>query len=216
MKIFLFITLTAGLSGCASLLLPGLRSADAAAPLNLSNLKNQKDRPYGEIEKELTRGNVATGHYKIESTLWVDSLIEAEETQRGRKQMDDQEKTDKKIADLKAVYTKDKTCFNISVQTYSIDTAKFEYWTAKLEDHEGNKHEVTFTNTDGVESVPTSIYSRHDVWRWLNVSQACGPKLPLEKGIKLHLISTLMNDAPVTTLEWQAPRPAENKVASQK
>jgi len=157
-----------------------------------------------KIKKDLTRGNNhLTEGYEVEATLITKSLIESEENEKGRKNMDSSVKIKSEIDKLLEIFVKKQTCFRVSVHTYSIEKAQFKYWRAKLKSPDGKLQELKFYNVSGVESVPTT-YKDWNGRTWHNISSACtSKKINLLKNFSVFFLPQLnQTKDPNSELVW--------------
>lgn len=160
----------------------------------LSNqlIPNEK---YDDLKKKLSVGvNNVTAGYSAEVTLLTESLLTAEATEKGKKNMDSEQVTQKNIKEQLELFTKDKTCFSFSIHTYSLPEAKFSNWVGKLKDSGETLKEITFNNTTGVQSVPSTYQDIHGR-NWHNFSFGCTSKIEASKGFKVYLIPQLKTNA---------------------
>ncbi len=186
MKIIIQIISIVVLAGCAS--------APSSRIVNKQILSGaESSMSANKLEDTLTTGinNVSAG-YSAEATLITDSLITAQESERGKKNLDTTESINKKIKTNQELFTKNQTCFSVNIHTYSLEAAKFSNWVAKVKI--GDKIlEYQFANTKGVYSVP-STYSDMNGRNWHNSSYLCGQKLSLGENITLVLIPQFRSD----------------------
>lgn len=159
------------------------------------------------IKKALTLGaNQMGAGYSTEVTLYTVPLIAAQETERGKMNMDSDAKIKKEIAQKTDLLTKNETCFMFSIHTYSpIEKAMFKNWVAKIQDSK-KLHEIEFINVTGVNSVP-ELYQ--DTWGrdWHNFSFGCAKeKIDMKKPFTVYLIPQIKNNKDqneTTELTWE-------------
>jgi hypothetical protein len=183
-------------------------SAPSKLAINKSHLLQSESTESADAIKEgLTLGNNHLGAgYSAEVTLYTDALITAQEKEKGKMNMDPEDKTQKEIEKFKGVLTKNNTCFLFTVHTYGIEKAKFTNWVAKLKDSEGKLHEIQFDNVEGIKSVPAT-YEDINGRNWHNTSFGCTKtKLTLDKTFQIYLIPQIKNykdQDETTVLTWE-------------
>lgn len=158
------------------------------------------------LKKALTlEANQFGAGYSAEVTLYTTPLIIAKETERGRANMDSDEKIKNEIRIKTDLFIKNNTCFLFGIHTYSpIERAMFKNWVAKVQDSK-KLHEIEFINVTGVSSVP-ELYK--DTWgrEWHNFSFGCAKeKIDTEKQFTLYLIPQIKNNKDqneTTELVW--------------
>lgn len=191
-----------------SLLIISCSSAPSKKTIDSKLLSGQvADKKASDIEKALTLGaNQLSAGYSAEATLITESLIVAQETEKGKMNMEPETKVKESIKEGLASFIDKKTCFLVKVHTYSIERAQFKYWVAKVKDASGILIELTFTNTKGVGSVP-STYSDINGRNWHNLSYACSNQsINTTKTFTLYLIPQLKNNEDqneTTELTWE-------------
>lgn len=194
-KLSLFLLLSA--FGCSS------------SPKNITitdDLLTRKSSSFAELETFLTLGeNQLSAGYSTEATLYTEKLIEVEEMEKGKRNLDSEEKIKAAIEQRKLFYTKNKTCFYIRVHTYYLERSSFRNWVAKLRDSSGKIFDVNINNTTGVNSVPSAYKDIHGR-TWHNGSFACtNEPVSLVGKIELILIPQIINNQgqdETTTLTW--------------
>lgn len=185
----------------------GCSSAPSKIAVNKSYISTPETNDTAEeIEKGLTVGNnYLGGGYSVEATLYTDALISAQEKEKGKMNMETDDKIKNEIEKFQKVLTKDSTCFMFTVHTYGIEKAKFTNWVAKLKDSDGKLHEIKFDNVVGVQSVPKT-YQDINGRDWHNSSAGCTKtRLKLDKTFQVYLIPQIKNfkDEEPTVLTWE-------------
>lgn len=155
------------------------------------------------IKDNLTRANnhLSEG-YEVVATLLTPSYFISRANENAKMNMDSEKQKNLKISnDLSLI--KGKTCFMVTVSTYSIEKAKFKYWRAKVKDHTGEMIDVLFENTRGVASVPTT-YKDINGRTWHNNSWACAAKkIDISKNFSVFFIPQInQTDDPKSELTW--------------
>lgn len=144
---------------------------------------------YESMKKKLSVGvNMVGAGYSAEVYPLTRPLIVAEEAEAGKKNLDSTEVVQQKTKARIDAFSKDRTCFSITIDTYDIETAKFTNWRAKLSSNGDALQELQFLNTKGVQSVPTPFkdFNGRD---WHNNSLLCSSKvIDLRHPIKIILI----------------------------
>ena len=147
-----------------------------------------------EVEKALTLGaNQLTAGYSVEVTLYTAPLIAAKETEKGKLNMDSDEKIKKNIKQAVEEIVTNKTFFLVTVHTYSLQEARFENWVAKLKTGD-SLTELKFNNVKGLQSVP-STHKDGNGRNWHNTSFACGGAVSKDQPLTLYLIPQIKNNA---------------------
>ena len=162
--------------------------------------------PSKTIRQDLTRSYLSPGYYRIEVTLLSRALVEAEEFERGRKALDE-EAAIKAKAEIRATFmTNGKTCFLFELKTLAINAGYFKYWTAKIKDSSEQLIPIQFTTTEGVESVPSTIYSEGEPFNFGNWTIGCTDRnIDLTHTFYVFSALTFSGDSPRAELTWIVP-----------
>ena len=194
---------------CISVLfLAGCAAAPSKMIVSQNYISGQAQTDKAEkIEKALTLGvNQLTAGYSAEVTLYTEPLLIARATEKGKMNMESDQKIQSEIKKDVDALIKGQTCFMFSVHTYSIHRAMFKNWVAKVKDFSNILKEIEFFNRSGVESVPSTgkdINGRD----WHNSSIGCTKnKIDTTKPFTLFLIPQIKNNAnedETTVLTWE-------------
>lgn len=204
----LMLSVALFLTGCAS----------APSVMTIHQMYVSGDKPSTEkadgIKRKLTLGeNQLSAGYSTEATLITDPLIIAEQTEKGKMNMEDSVKIEKEIEIQKSAFTANKTCFLFSLHTYNIDRAEFKHWVSKVKDASAKISEIKFTSISGIESVPHA-YRDANGRTFHNSSVGCTTvKIDTSRPFTLYIIPQLKNNTDqdeTTTLIWNIQARAGN------
>ncbi len=156
------------------------------------------------IQSELTRGYdglLSQNLFLVNAYFYSDALITAEVNERGKKNLESEAAIQADLREHKSTFSNDKTCFMVTVETPTIEEAKFKWWKAKLKDASGKLVDVNFANATRIDSIPRYDTSAGN-YKWYNTSVACATKIDTSKQFSLILIPQV-SDKKAAELTWE-------------
>lgn len=205
MVTIVILFLTSLISGCASI----VNSISGHPPKSKEIMSSLfSDSPgiteESKLKNELKLSTGAENLYYFFAQVYplTNGLIILEAKEKSRKAMEDEAASQKRVNKELDLYSKNTSCFVFFVATSGIEESRFKNFVAKLEDASGKAIDLTFLNTNDVDSVPTPVHDTvYPVWQ--NYSIACSSKIDFTRGFKIHINNLLVKDSPKQTLEWK-------------
>jgi hypothetical protein len=181
-RLFIFFMLV----GCASV--PKLKKIN----------KKLFDKYDGKISYEDAKSDLEASfnnmrhNYTIRVYPYTKYLVSAEHFDQGRVNMEKKLSIMGKVKKDIDLFVKNKNCFMVYLETFTIVQGKFQNWKFKLKSQGGKLKNLKAFNVKGVESVPKINNGMGR--KWVNASVVCGDgRDDLSNGFVFYAIPQLEN-----------------------
>jgi hypothetical protein len=156
------------------------------------------------IATDLTRGENNYGYFAVEAQIYTKPFVIAKTKEESKRLLENEAGAKARMAEAEKTFLTGRTCFLFKIHTHTIDSGMFKFLVAKLEDSQGNQHDIHFLQTRGVTSVPTAAGKFG--YDWFNASVGCTSKpIDITKGFKVHVNAQATSSKP-SVLIWESDK----------
>jgi hypothetical protein len=141
----------------------------------------------------------------IISSLITPYSIEVAETEKGVKNMDNEQKIKENINREQGILTKSKTCFSVGLQVPGgVEAAKLKNWVFKVKTSDNKLYELFYMPSERYPDEPK--VSPSQAYAWLNGGYVCSKDLiPIKNNFEFHAIPQLIHGdlGAARVLRWE-------------